>query len=306
MTSTTYQKALVPLLALLLVAALTWGGCKKDNNPAAAAAEITATDDAAESVAGAVGINNGGALDQVGDVLDITTGAGLAKASPGMSEISYYGTPATVQKQYDSTTGWWTLTLSRQRGIVNGVPYAEINRVYKYQFLSKFGAFLKNWRSVDRTGAVDTAYSVHHIIQSGTGTFQTRRLSHTLSSLHAEWMVTGAYTSTITINTINGGAYTRVASNVVTTLNAVRTLNDSLSMTFIGVTGPRGDRLNLSSKTGGTITGTYHATVSVTRGIVYSERTIDRSFTITLGGSRGRIAIGGRNYDVDLDLGEVL
>lgn len=287
--------------AALFVAALLWGGCKKDNNPSVVTDEISATDDAAESVAGAVGVNNGGALDQVGDVLDISTGTGLANAMPGLSDISYAGAAATIQKQYDSTTGWWTLTLSRRRGILNSIPYAEINRVYLYQFLNKTGNFQKNWLT-----GIDTAYSVHHLIKNGTGTFQTRRLSHALTFLSGEWMATGTNTPIVTINTVRGGAYTRVGTNTVTTRNAVRTLSDSLSMIFTDVTGPRGDRLKLSAKTGGTITGTYHATVIATRGTVYNERTIDRTFTITLGGTTGRIAIAGRNYDVDLDLGEVL
>lgn len=306
MLSTTKLGGYALFFAALLVAALIWGGCKKDNNPATVTDEITATDDAAESVAGAVGINNGGALDQVGDVLDISTGTGLANAAPGVSDISYAGSTATIQKQYDSTSGWWTLTLSRQRGVLNGTPFAEINRVYMYQFLNKSGAFQKNWRTVIGSGGIDTAYSIHHLIKSGTGTFQTRRLSHMLTYLSGEWMVTGTNTPTVTVSTVNGGAYTRVGTNTVTTRNAVRTLSDSLSMTFTGVTGPRGDRLNLSAKTGGTIIGTYHATVTVTRGTMYTERTIDRSFTITLGGTKGRLSIGGRDYDVDLDLGEIL
>ena len=301
MMHTTKSGGYALLFAALLVAASIWGGCKKDNNPATVTNEITATDDAAESIAGAVGINNGGALDQVGDVLDISTGTGLANATPGVSDISYAGSTATIQKQYDSTTGWWTLTLSRQRGIVNGVPYAETHRVYMYQFLNNRGVFQKNWLT-----GIDTAYSVHHLIKSGTGTFQTRRLSHALTFLGGDWMATGTNTPTVTINTVTGGAHTRVGTNTVTTRNAVRTLSDSLSMRFTGVTGPRGDRLNLSTKTGGTITGTYHATVTVTRGTMYGERTIDRSFTIMLGGTRGRLSIGGRDYDIDLDLGEVL
>jgi hypothetical protein len=212
----------------------------------------------------------------------------------------------TIQKQYDSTTGWWTLTLSRQRGVLNGVPYAEINRVYMYQFLNKSGVFQKNWRIVNGVGGIDTAYSIHYLIKNGTGTFQTRRLSHTLTYLSGEWMVTGTNTPTVIVSTVNGGVYTRVGTNTITTRNAVRTLSDSLSMTFTGVTGPRGDRLNLSTKTGGTIIGSYHATIAVTRGTVYGERTIDRSFTITLGGTKGRLSISGHEYDIDLDLGEVL
>jgi hypothetical protein len=284
-------------------------GCKRNDNPAEVQSTLsapTATDDAAESVAGALGANNGGALDQMGDVLEITTSAGLQTDPVDLISRFEGRSSAAVQKQYDSTTGWWTLTLTRTRGIPGGTYYTSLTRVYQYQFLNRNGGFQKFWRTVNPDSSVDTAYSVHHIIKSGTGISHTRRMSQQLLSVTGEWIATGTNTPTITINTVNSSPFTQVGADTVTTGNSVRTLNYTLTMTFLNVTGPRGGRSTLSARTSGTINGTYHATVSLTRGSIYSERTIDRTFTVTLGSSKGMIAIDGRRYSADLDFGEVL
>lgn len=274
-------------------------GCQKDN-PVNTGDGITALDDAAASVASALG-NNGGAIDEIGDIVTIASASGLQNEDGAIlgkyaSDSSYN----SVTKTYDSGTGWWTLTLSRQR--VGDFGYGNMNRTYQYQFLNSGGNFQQYWL----TGA-DTAYSIHFKIVNGTGELHTRRLDHHLLSLSGEWMITGTNTNTITVNTYNSGAYARAGSDTITTYNAVRTLNHTLTMTFTNVTGPRYSRLHLATKTSGTITGTYHADITFTRGSLYTERTIDKTFSITLGGDGyADIHCGGRRFHADLGLGIIM
>ena len=287
------------ILATLLLMGL-FSGCQR-GNPVNAGGGITALDDAAASLADALGTNNGGAFDQIGDVVTIASASGMQNEGGALlgnyaSDSSY----TSVTKSYDSISGWWTLTLSRHRSGEFG--YAQMYREYRYQFLNSGGNVQQYWL----TGP-DTAYSIHFKIVSGTGDHHTPRLDHHLLSLSGEWMVTGTNTGTITVNTYNGGAYTRVGSDTITTDNAVRTLNNTLTMTFVDVTGPRYSRMQFGARPSGTITGTYHAQITFTRGSLYSEKTIDRSFTITLGGDgHGDIQCGGRRFHADIGLGMIM
>jgi hypothetical protein len=290
----------LPLLCGLPLAALLLLGCQKDN-PVSADTGGTALDDAAATVATAIGADNGGAIDQIGDVVAIASAAGLQNEAGALldsyaSDSSY----STVSKTYDSLGGWWTLTLNRHRTGMFG--YTELQRTYQYQFLNNAGNFQKYWL----TGA-DTAYAVHFKIISGTGELHTPRLDHHLLSLSGEWMVTGTNTPTVTVNTYNGGIYTRTASDTMKTEAAVRTLNNSLSLTFLDVTGPRRNRFHFATKSSGTITGTYHADITFTRGSLYSEKTIDKTFTITLGGDgTADLGCGGRRFHANLGLGTIM
>jgi len=287
---------------------LVIAGCNKKDNPVDTKLEAAATQDAAESIASGVGIDNGGALDQVGDVLDISTSASLQSESQTI--LLKYGGPqaASVQKTYDSITGWWTLTLDRQRGLASGYYYAEIHRAYQYQFLNSKGAFQKFWRVDNSNGTVDTAYTMNHKIITGTGRHQTRRLAQNLISLSGEWQAMGTNTGTVTINTVNNTPYTRHGIDTVKTLSATRTMDHTLKLTFTNVKGPRGSRFEVAQKTSGTITGHYEATVSFTRGELYKTRTVTRDFTITLGGGNGRAAIVVDNttYTADIQTGELI
>jgi hypothetical protein len=121
-------------------------------------------------------------------------------------------------------------------------------------------------------------------------------------------MATGTNTNTVTVNTFNGGAYTRVGKDTMRLRNAERTIDHRLTMTFTNVVGPRGSRLELSQKTGGTITGTFSAKITFTRGDLYREREINRTFTILLGGTNGTavIRIDNTDYAADVQTGEIV
>lgn len=291
MKSKRFAHLLLPALAALALVA-----CQNDN-PVSSNDSLNATEDAAESIASAVGADNGGATDQLSDVIELAGASGLQKpAEVLLGKYSEPNTIASIDTSYDPVTGTWTLRLERERGNPNGIPYAEISRTYTYQFLNKNGQPQKYWK----VGA-DTAYTIKFNIVEGTGTHRTRRLSQQLTGLSGSFTATGVNTRLVTIN----GTYFRSAVDTVTTRNAVRTLDHALNLTFTNVQGPRGSRLELSRKISGTVSGTYTAKVTFQRGESYGETTINRSFTINLGGGNANLNISGKNFEADLTSGEL-
>jgi hypothetical protein len=259
---------------------------------------MNATEDAAESIASAIGAENGGAVDQLGDVIELAGTTGIrAQADYLLGKYSDANAAAKIDTSYDPATGTWTLKLSRERGNPNGVPYAQISRTYTYQFLNKNGQPQKYWK----VGA-DTAYSIKFNIVEGTGTHRTRHLSQQLKSLSGAFIATGVNTRIVTIN----GTYQRAAADTITTRNAVRTLDYTLSLTFTNVQGPVGARSELARKLTGTISGAFDAVVTFQRGESYSEKTINRTFTIELGDGNADINIRGLKFRGDLILGELI
>jgi hypothetical protein len=153
-----------------------------------------------------------------------------------------------------------------------------------------------------RNGAqIDTAYTIKFNLVEGTGTHRTRRLSQQLTGLSGAFTATGTNTALITIN----GTYSRSAVDTITTRNAVRTHDHTLSLNFIDVKIPRGNRENFVHQISGTITGNYTAFVTFTRDNLYSEKNINRDFTITLGGGDAKIRIRGLDFMCDLLRGEL-
>lgn len=291
MKSKRFAHLLLPALAALALVA-----CQNDD-PVSSNDSLNATEDAAESIASAVGADNGGATDQLSDVIELAGASGLQKpAEVLLGKYSEPNTIASIDTSYDPVTGTWTLRLERERGNPNGIPYAEISRTYTYQFLNKNGQPQKYWK----VGA-DTAYTIKFNIVEGTGTHRTRRLSQQLTGLSGSFTATGVNTRLVTIN----GTYFRSAVDTVTTRNAVRTLDHALNLTFTNVQGPRGSRLELSRKISGTVSGTYTAKVAFQRGESYGETTINRSFTINLGGGNANLNISGKNFEADLTSGEL-
>ena len=102
--------------AIFLMIIVLFTGCQKNNNPLESKLETTIVDDAAASIAGAIGIDNGGALDQVADVLDISTSEGII-SDYDLLRFRFGGKGVTsADKTYDPVTGWWTVTLTRTIG----------------------------------------------------------------------------------------------------------------------------------------------------------------------------------------------
>ncbi|MGH7493614.1 MAG: hypothetical protein ACREOO_14650 [bacterium] len=285
-------------MAATATAVFILAGCDK-NDPASSNENSTmATEDAAESIASAVGSDNGGAMDQLADVAELASIAGI-QGQDGAA-LGKRNEAADVDTSYDPGTGTWTVIISRERGNPDGPYYAAFSRTYTYQFLNKDGQPQKYWR-VRNGGQVDTAYTIKFNIVEGTGTHRTPRLSQQLTDLSGAFTATGTNTPLITVN----GTYSRSAVDTITTRNAVRTLDYTLSLNFIDIKIPRGTRSIYASQITGTITGNYTATATFQRGSLYSEKNIDRDFTITLGGGNARIRINGLDFVGDLLRGEL-
>ena len=286
----------VPLviISILLTCIPFIDGCKSSSNTVTnptTTEDPQATSDAATSLGGAMAINNGGVLDQVQDLLNTPTISGyLSKSIPSDNNSTQ-----SVTYSYDSLTGWWTVNVDRTRS--GPTWYTHYTRVYMHQFLNKSGVFQKRYITL-----ADTAYSVNHHIVSGTGQFYNLWLSHKLTGLSCQWGASNTNTDTVTINTT--APYTRSAIDTIFgAAGGVRTLDHSITINFANVKGPRGTGLDWWLKISGTITGHYHATVTFTKGSTYNEKTIDRDFTIILGGPTIKISIGGSTYLADVQTG---
>ncbi len=293
----------------VLLAATLITGCHKQEGPMQAQMDATATDDVVASIAGAVGDGSGGGSNSIGDIITLAGPDGIAGLASGMSKE--YGTMSTglVDSTYDPATGWWTMTVTHQLNTPSDQYYARMSRTYRIQYL-KNNVPQRYWR-VQNGSSVDTATVIKKILVSGTGEYKTPRVHHLLKSLSASFIATNANTNLVTVN--SDVPYIQSGLDTITTANAVRTLDHTVTMTFTDVTGPRFranstifTRRNLSNQTTGTISGTYKATVTVQRGTAYNEKTIDRTFTITLGGGVGMIGItgDGRGFRVNLMTGD--
>jgi len=283
-------------LLFLAFAAFLMTACDK-NSPLSPQNDLNATEDAAESIASGIGSENGGAMDQLSDVVELASMKGIQEQSSSL--LGKYASETEIAKidtSYDPATGTWTLKLQRERGNPNGVPYAQISRTYTYQYLNKNGQPQKYYI----VGA-DTAYTIKFNIVEGTGIHRTRRLSQKLTGLSGNFTATGVNTRLITIN----GSYQRSAVDTITTREAVRTLDHTLKLTFTDVQGPAGKRSDLSRKFTGTISGAYTAFATFQRGESYSEKNINREFTVVLGDGESTIHIRGLKFAGDLLLGEL-
>jgi hypothetical protein len=292
MKSKTFAGLLIPAFAALVMM-----GCEKSDPLSAPEDEMNATEDAAESIASAIGSDNGGVADQLSDVIELASVGGIQKQSSDLlGKYSDVTEVAEIDTSYDPTTGTWTLKLSRERGNPNGVPYAQISRTYTYQFLNENGQPQKYY-----IVGMDTANTIKFNIIEGTGIHRTRRLSQQLTGLSGSFIATGVNTRLITIN----GNYERSAVDTITTRNSVRTLDHTLKLTLTDVQVPAGRRFEHRRKITGTISGTYTAFVTFQRGASYSEKNINREFTIELGDGECNINIRGLKFVGDLFLGEL-
>ena len=292
------KKVTMIIFMFLLISFGLFTGCKNNDtatNAPATTPDPQATQDAATSLGGSLAINNGGVLDQVADLLDTPTPGGILNKAinPDPNFIS------TATFSYDSTTGWWTVNIDRTRSGSGPIWYTHFTRVYMHQFLKSNGQFQKKY--IDNG---DTAYTVNHKIVSGTGVFNNLWLAHKLTGLSCTWTGVNTNTPTVTINT--SAPYTRSAIDTIFgAAGGIRALDHTITVNFINVTGPRGTGLDWWLKTSGTLTGHYHATVTFEKGSTYKETTIDRDFTVTLGGTKLVIVVGGVTYEADPNTGEI-
>ena len=265
-------------------------GCSEDSPmEATPTSTLTSGADAAESIAGAVGEQSGGIMDQVGDILALTNSVQLGKAA-GDGFLDHR------EATYDETTGVWTLFVRRERGVQGEVPYGYWDRTFTYQFLNVDGEPQKNFIT-----GTDTARTINFNIVEGDGYHMNFRLAHDLKEIQGAFVATNVNTDLVTVN----GTYQRAAVDTITTEKFTRLSDHTLNVTVTDLVGPKGSRRDLSQKVSGTITGTFHAdiTFQVDRG--YAEKTVDKSIKIVIQGGSAEIDVDGEKYLSNVQTGQV-
>ncbi len=293
------------ILTAVVLSLLLMAGCKKNSVGPTLDSTLRSNQDAAQSISNAVGEDNGGVADQMGDIADATGSTGIT-ANVGSfwtgSELmkSTVVSGDTVVKTFSSSDTSWTVFVSRNRTGLFG-RQAGFTRTYYVKFIDASGVGMPRYVT---TSPADTASTIIFKVLNGTGYTKTRFASTHLLSLSSDFIVTGANTPTITVN----GTLTRTGTDTIQTLMGERVLNYTLTATLQNVTGPRAPRYTLTTRvpraTGGTITGTYAATVTVMRGDSYSDRSFTKTFTITFGSSGGSINMNGSRFMCDVMYGE--
>jgi len=275
-------------------------GCDKstepgDTDPAAV------DEDVAVAVAGYVSEEGGGLTDQMDDAAFVASSAGIQLAAAQSGGLAKSAGSVLSDTSYDDVTGWWTATLSRSRSSLSGTYESSFDRVYQFQFLNSAGSPQRRY-IVQTANGPDTAYVINFKIVSGSGYFRSPIRVHYLESLTADWVITNANTPVLTIN----GTTAHSGKDTLTTRSAVRTHANTITTTLTNVTKPRyrlgADRDDIS----GTITGHYEATITFSRGDLYSERTVSRDFTIDLSVDDARVGVGGKQFKIGWKRGDFL
>ncbi|MDD8017265.1 MAG: hypothetical protein PHP42_02710 [Bacteroidota bacterium] len=297
------------ILTIFILSGVVLFGCKKKDDPMTAnsAATVSATEDAAESISGALGDDNGGTTNTMGTMFMLSSSAGIS-GTPSFGKLENV---STVDTSYDAGTGWWTATVSYQNN--SSIYYsATFNRVYRFRFLkdvNNAGSFQKYYR-IWNGASFDTASAINFRVDSGSGSFKTLRLSHQLNSVSGAWTATGINSDTVTINSDAGTSYIRKGIDTIVTRNAVRTSDHTLTLIFTNVKGPRFKisptiaRANLSQAYSGTVSGTFNASITFLRGDRYTEKNVSRTFTVTFGGGEGSITMDGKLFKCNMRTGE--
>ncbi len=297
------MKQIQKISTMLLLTVIFFTGCKKDNDLVSSSSSSMLYDDAAESISTAMGDESGGALESFADVLSVAGGGSLTTtlAKSSGDEMVAAGTPV-----YDSLNGWWTVSIDRSKyGILAS---GFMKRVYQYQF-SKNSNFQKL-----RINSTDTATTIKFKIIDGSGYFSNPRVKHYLTKLRGGWTVNDLNKDTVTLN--SDTVYVRAGVDTIITRNMIRTFNHTLRITkMTDVRGPRFRlnrdnfaiwRYNFSKAISGTVEGTFYSLITFSSGDLYKERTIDKTFVITLGGGEGTIGFfgDGRKFGCDLGNGQ--
>lgn len=282
------------LLALSLAALLA--GCSSDDPISPADTTATVDKDAAQAVAADVATDSGGVTDQMNDVAMVLDALGGAKAMvPGHPDTSWVR-DRFREAIYDSLTGTWTITVAREIGFPEGTPYHAMSRVFTLRLLNA-GGQPQPFRVVGE----DTATTAEYAIVSGTGVHRTLLREHNLNELNGSFTITGLDEDLLVIN----GSYHRDASHALEAPRFSRTLDGVLDAVLTDVTMPRVPRSTFCDAISGTITGTWVADITVTRGEDYSEQHVERDITIVLGGCEAEIHCGGGLFRAPLGTGQI-
>jgi hypothetical protein len=249
--------------------------------------------DAATCIAQAVALNSGGILDQIGDVSDIAAYPGSPRQTFGtLGKTTVDSVNTTFTQTFDSTTGWWTLDLHRQR--IGDHRTASYTRQFLYQYRNRDSVPQRDWL----TGS-DTAYYIEFRIASGSGLYLTPSFSQKLDSVDGDWQVLNANAETIHIVTGDTGRlYRRVGTDTITSDGSVRALGYELRV-GPGIATPRASRLFLESMTSGNLQGNYQASITFLKDSLYATGGVNVQASVYVSGGIAniRLATGLQNVE---------
>ena len=287
---------LTVLMLTLALAAFFGSGCSDDPASPADNSLATVDKDAAQAIAADVATDSGGVTDQMNDIALVIDALNGAKSMhPGHPDTSWVR-DRFREASYDTLTGTWTITVSREAGIPDGSPYHAMSRVFTLRLLTADGR-PQPFRIVDQ----DTAATAEYAIVSGTGVHRTVFREHVLNELNGAFTITGLDQPLLVIN----GSYHRDASHALETPRFSRTLDGVLDVVLTDVTVARAPRADFCDAISGTISGTWVADITVTHGDDYSEQHVERDITIVLGDCEAEIHCGGGLFRVPLGSGQM-
>jgi len=291
------RRSALPALLALIAGLILLAGCGNDD-PATPAPQTTATVDldAAQAVAADVAMDSGGVADQLTDIALALGGLGAAKNMHPEHPDSNWVRERFREATYDSLTGTWTITVAREIGLPEGVPYHAMERVFTLRLLGP-GGEPQQFRVVDG----DTAVAAEYAIVSGSGIHRGPVREHTLTALSGSFSITGLDEAYMVVN----GTYHREAGHVLETPRFARTLDGVLDLELIDVTMPSRLRPDLCAAISGTLVGTWVADITITRGADYIETHVERDITIELGNCEADIRCGEGHYRAPLGSGNL-
>ncbi len=265
--------------------ALAFAGC--DNANPVIEAGVSSTEDAAVSIANALSLEGGGALDIVAAAAEVAADAQNAHGDDS---------GCIREGSYDETTFTWTRFIECERGRRDGLFYALFSRTGTFQFLD--GDMPVQFP--------ESADAVNFDIVDGEGIRIAPGFTHELLDIGADLHVADIHGELLTVN----GTYDRAATDTLYTRSSERTLIYELAMTLTDLQAPPGDRRHWREAVSGTIEGTFHAIITFTRGDSYSETEITKTFTIVFGDGDGDvrdalITVDGRTFRANVETGQV-
>lgn len=262
--------------------------------------------DAVATVASALSVETGGALDDValalgGDAYADVRGPGHA----GHGHAGGGGGACDVTSDYDPDTGGLTRTVVCAHGLGGG-PFSHTStRSLVVYFVDAEGAPLPS-----HEGAASATFTLLEGTSESTGPHGSRTVTETTG----QGEVVGIDTDAMTLN----ASGSRSGEYAVTYPNgATRSATYTVTLDLADVTGPAPSPLGTAVflrrwhlATSGTASGVYTADVTTTTaGGATATTSVERTFEITFpvaGEGRGRLRMDGREHGIDLGTGAVL
>ena len=250
-----------------------------DNSP-------TVDEDVATLLAAGLAAENGGATDQLVDIVSLAGSDGLRATHLVADDGGVVGSPT-----YNPLSGTWHWSFVREYSSANGLYFARVERTYEWRFLKRNGRPQATY-----IFANDTAYTIELTIVSGAGRHFMPLISQTLDSLAGHLVATGTNTDDISVT----GTWFRAALDTVRTRYAVRTIEHATELTITDMRCQRDSTAQPWQSVSGTISGVFSADISFASGDAYAEDTVSREFNIILDSGEAAISAGDTTWVCNL------